>query len=324
MMLQQTTVATAISYWGRFLSRFPDLRVLAEAPEQEVLRFWSGLGYYRRARYLQAAARQIIDSGQDVLPSQPDELVRLPGVGPYTAAAVASIAFGRPAPAVDGNVRRVLSRLTALEEDPSRSPGKAMIENWVSALLPLKTPGDFTQALMELGALVCTPRNPACGSCPWSPVCQARKLKAADRFPKIACRPKAVFLTRGLVAIFDRGERLLLAQIPQGELNAGLLTLPGFVLARAESASNLPAQWDSDLGRKLQQGLASQGLQVELGESLGKIRHAITRNRITSFLLAGRVIGRSPRGPLWYWVPRENAGGEAVTGETRKALRHLI
>lgn len=323
-MLQQTTVATAIPYWERFLTRFPDLRTLAEASEQEVLRYWSGLGYYRRARNLQAAARQILDSGRDDLPSHPAELARLPGVGPYTAAAVASIAFGRPAPAVDGNVRRVLSRLTALDENPSRSPGKILIENWVRSLLPQKKPGDVTQALMELGALVCTPRNPACDSCPWGSVCRAREQMAIDRFPKASSRPKADFSTRGLVAILDQHERLLLVQIPPGEHNAGLWTLPGLVLARAESAADLPSRWNPGLGRKLQHGLATQGLQVELKEYLGKVRHTITRNRMISFLLGGRVIGRSPRGSLWCWVPRERVEKEAVTGETRKALRHIV
>jgi len=178
IMLQQTRVAAVVPYYERFLERFPDVRMLASAEESEVLALWSGLGYYSRARNLLRAARMIHESGR--FPRSYEELRSLPGVGEYTAAAIASIAFGEPRAVVDGNVRRVLSRLSCGAEDPARLAQK---------LLDRQRPGDFNQALMELGAEVCRPRSPRCDVCPVARYCQGRRQGRQSEFPER--RPRA-------------------------------------------------------------------------------------------------------------------------------------
>ena len=164
VMLQQTRVATVVDYYTRFMHRFPSLQALAEAAEDDVLKIWQGLGYYRRARALLAGARAVVAKHAGRLPAEPARLRELPGVGPYTAGAIASIAFGVREPVVDGNVTRVLCRLYALAGDPERAPLPQRIRRLASELVPAKRPGDFNQALMELGATLCTPRAPDCSA----------------------------------------------------------------------------------------------------------------------------------------------------------------
>lgn len=215
-MLQQTRVAAAAPYYRRFLERFPDCRSLARAPESEVLRLWSGLGYYSRARNLHRAARQIAAAG-GVFPRDYAAIRALPGVGEYTAAAVASIAFGLPYAAIDGNVRRVLSRLDCREED---------VPELAARLLDRADPGAWNQALMELGATVCLPREPRCDRCPLSRHCQARRQGRQAEFPSPKPRPRTVRAVRRLLLIERRG-RLLLAErggfwdIPDSDLLPG-------------------------------------------------------------------------------------------------------
>ncbi len=185
-MLQQTTVETVIPYYERFLARFPTIRSLAEAPEEEVLKMWSGLGYYSRARNLQKAAKQV-----EALPSTVEELMKLPGVGRYTAGAVASIAFNRPAPILDGNVVRVLSRLYRIGEDPKSAVGQKVF--WKKAEEALTPPyGNFNQALMELGATVCRPSKPLCAGCPIFENCSAFQGGVAAEYPKLPPRAATV------------------------------------------------------------------------------------------------------------------------------------
>lgn len=182
-MLQQTQVATVIPYFNRWMTRFPNVRSLADADEQEVLRHWAGLGYYNRARNLHRAAKSVMTDFAGVFPRTAETLRALPGVGPYTAGAVASIAFDVPAPLVDGNVQRVLSRLYGFEADPRTPKAQAVLWDTARAVVPAARPGDFNSALMELGATVCAPKNPQCLLCPVAAACVARERGIQDQIP---------------------------------------------------------------------------------------------------------------------------------------------
>lgn len=179
VMLQQTQMERAVAYFERWIERFPDLESLARASEDEVLRLWEGLGYYNRARSLLAAARDLVRLHGGMIPAEGEALRSLPGIGPYTAGAVLSVAFNRPEPAVDANVERVLARLVNLELPPSDARAKAFLRDTARSLIPPGRARDFNQALMELGALVCLPRAPRCGQCPWQEACVARGLGLA-------------------------------------------------------------------------------------------------------------------------------------------------
>jgi A/G-specific adenine glycosylase len=222
IMLQQTRVDTVIPYWERWVERFPTVAELAEADLDEVLKHWEGLGYYSRARNLHRAARMVRERFDGILPRTPADLRTLPGVGEYTAGAVASIAYDVPVPAVDGNVRRVLCRLHDLE-----APGAAELRDRAARLVPGDRPGDFNQALMELGATICTPRNPACHACPIAGACEARRLGVQmDRPRPREQKPVPDRRVRTFV-LARRDGALLLARRPEDGLLGGLWELPG-------------------------------------------------------------------------------------------------
>ena len=203
-MLQQTRVSAVIPYYERFLARFPDAATLAEAPEESVLALWSGLGYYSRARNLQKAARQII-AAHESFPQSYEEIRALAGVGDYTAAAVASIAFGLPYAAVDGNVRRVIARITN---------GESGVQQVADRLLDRKNPSRSNQALMELGAVICVPCDPHCDVCPIATCCEARRLGKQNELPAKRAKPVTVHLKRNLLVIRQKG-KILLAPSPR-------------------------------------------------------------------------------------------------------------
>ena len=201
VMLQQTRVDTVIPYYERFMERFPTVRHLAEAPEEEVLKCWEGLGYYSRARNLQAGARQVVELYGGVVPDDKAAISSLKGIGPYTAGAILSIAYNKPEPAVDGNVMRVMSRYFLLEDDIAKPSARTKIERLAASIIPEGRAGDFNQAVMELGALVCTPKSPGCLLCPVLAQCAGRaagrerelpvKSKAKPPRPELAaCRPR--------------------------------------------------------------------------------------------------------------------------------------
>jgi A/G-specific adenine glycosylase len=231
IMLQQTRVATVIPYWLRWMERFPTVRALADAPLDHVLAAWSGLGYYRRARHLHAGARWVAERG-GALPSRAAELRAVPGVGAYTAGAVASIAFGEPAPLVDGNVARVLARVLAVEDDVKSTAGQRAIWAHAAALMAARAvdsePGELNQGLMELGATVCTPSSPACLTCPLGAHCRARAAGRQDELPRLPARPREAALPLlATVALWveSRGTILLAQRLASG-LYAGLWELP--------------------------------------------------------------------------------------------------
>ncbi len=215
LMLQQTRVDTVLPYFARFTERWPTLSDLAAASEEEVLQMWAGLGYYRRARNLLRAAVEAEEGGG--LRGSVEALRALPGIGPYTAGAIASIAFGVPAAAVDGNVERVISRVDGRQEDPRKAAGKRAL---TERALEITAPGvasEVTQGLMELGALVCTPRSPRCGGCPWHSGCVARQQGTAEQLPRLPKRRKPTPV-RGVAGLLQRGGRVLLGRRPPGLL----------------------------------------------------------------------------------------------------------
>ncbi len=211
IMLQQTRVAAVIPYYERFLARFPDVRSLAEAPEEEVLRLWSGLGYYSRARNLQKAAQQIVALHGGEFPKEEEAALALSGIGPYTGAAILSIAFDAKHAVLDGNVARVLARLGAIRGDLRESRRWQSLQKMAGELLEPKSPGDWNQAMMELGATVCTPRAPQCLLCPVAKFCRARQSGDPESFPEKRKKREAVqIVLAAAVLSTPRGQTLLL------------------------------------------------------------------------------------------------------------------
>lgn len=284
IMLQQTRVETVIPYFLRWMERFPDVRALAEAEQESVLSAWEGLGYYSRARSLHKAARAIVEKYGGQIPGDLESLRSLPGVGPYTAAAVASIAFGQDAPALDGNIRRVLARVFNVEE-PARSPeGERRLFSLARENLPPGRAGIFNQALMDLGALVCTPRRPDCPNCPVASYCQARELGVQEerpvREPRLATPHYQV-----TAAVIQENGSVLIAKRPQAGLLGGMWEFPG---GKVQEGEDLPAC----LRREIQEEL---GVDVEVGEHLGEYRHAYTHFKVTLHAFTCRVVQGTPQ-----------------------------
>jgi A/G-specific adenine glycosylase len=293
VMLQQTQVRTALPYYRRFLRRFPSLKCLAGADEQAVLKCWEGLGYYARARNLHRAAARVVAAGGRV-PDRWAGFRELPGVGDYIAAAVLSIAFDRPHAVVDGNVKRVLARLLALDAAADSPAGTRAFQAQADRLLDRARPGDFNQALMELGALVCTPRTPACGSCPLQGLCRAWCAGAVDRFPRRA-PVRRVPEIDAAVGVVVRNNRVLVTRRPAGGLLGGLWEFPGGKIGPGET----PAQ------ACIREIAEEVGLRVSVTEPLAEVRHAYTHFRVRLHVLICRHLGGRVRlnGPTAFrWV----------------------
>ena len=270
IMLQQTRVETVIPYFERWMQLFPGVAELAAAPEQAVLRAWEGLGYYSRARNLQRAARQVMTDHGGRLPADRAALEKLPGIGRYTAGAIASMAFGLDAPALDGNIRRVLARLFAVRL-PARSPqGERALWALAEANLPPGRAGDFNQALMDLGSGVCTPRAPQCLLCPLRELCQATAQGIQEELPVLAARAEVPhYLVTA--AVIQREGRVLIARRPAEGLLGGLWEFPG---GKVEPGESLP----QGLTREIKEELDAE---IEVGEALGVYRHAYTHFKVT-------------------------------------------
>ena len=264
-MLQQTRVETVVHYYERFLARFPDLHSLATADTDDVLGEWAGLGYYGRARNLQTAARQVVEEWGGEMPDDVEGLSSLKGVGRYTAGAVASIAFDRPAPVVDGNVTRVLTRLLGIREEVGSAPVLRRLWEEAEALARGRSPGDLNQALMELGATVCTPRSPLCEVCPIAAHCRARESGDPEAIPVKRPRPKPKRLEAAAAFLERRGKALAVRRPPRGLLG-GLWELPGGEL----NAKEIP---EEGLARSMRERV---GLTLSGIEKLGTVRHVFT------------------------------------------------
>jgi A/G-specific adenine glycosylase len=309
VMLQQTTVKTVLPYYESFLARFPTLPELAMAREDDVLAAWSGLGYYHRARNLLRAARHVLERHAGRFPATLEAALAVPGVGLYTASAVLSIAHGVALPVVDGNVRRVLSRLRALRGPRWRKD--APYYNLAEQLLERDAPGDWNQALMELGATVCSARRPACPACPLRGSCRAAALGIAERLPEGRPRRAPLDVTVA-AALVERGGRLLLVRREEGKLLGRLWEVP---------QTSLTSRGLADLPRELRE---RHGLELLPGVLAVRVRHAITFRRIRVEAYRARLL-RTPRGDperLRWATPLEIAG-LPVSSLTRKIVAGL-
>ncbi len=278
IMLQQTQVTAVIPYYERWLARFPTVADLAAAPLGDVLKLWEGLGYYSRARNLHAAAQKVMAEFDGRLPETVEELQKLPGIGRYTAGAIASIVFNQPAPILDGNVIRVFSRLTDLPDDVTTTAAKKKLWQMASDLVPTERPGDFNEALMELGQQVCLPKRPHCLLCPLSPHCLARQRGTQLERPVRPPRKRTPHydVTAGVIwrqpgPAFTNQTEFLIAQRPLDGLLGGLWEFPG---GKQEKGESLPEA----LKREIQEEL---GMDIEVGSNLTVVQHAYTHFRIT-------------------------------------------
>ncbi|MDG5786241.1 A/G-specific adenine glycosylase [Evansella sp. AB-P1] len=226
IMLQQTKVDTVIPYFERFIEKFPTIEALADAEEETVLKAWEGLGYYSRARNLHQAVKEVKESYGGKVPDQPSDVQKLRGVGPYTAGAILSIAYDKPAPAVDGNVMRVLSRLLLIEDDISKVTTRKKFEKIVTEIISKEYPSDFNQAMMELGALICTPRKPSCLLCPVRTHCRAQHAGVQEQLPIKAKKAAPIVKKMQAVVLFDNQGKVLIEQRPSSGLLAKLWQFP--------------------------------------------------------------------------------------------------
>jgi A/G-specific adenine glycosylase len=282
-MLQQTTVAVVLPYYERFLKAFPALASLAQASEEEVLARWSGLGYYRRAKLLHQGAKLLQEKFRGQLPRQTENLQKIPGIGPYTAGAIASIAFGEAAPLVDGNVVRVLSRLFGLKGHAKSGELRKKVGERAARLLDARHPGDFNQALMELGATVCRPVLPSCERCPVDRFCSAQKTGRAETYPEPAPQKKTVPLYRA-AALCRQNGGILLVKKQNSRWFQGMWELP-------QDFREAPVLSPDSLGALLRRQL---GVSVANWKPLPQTRHSITHHRITTQAWLGDVRG-NPR-----------------------------
>jgi len=283
IMLQQTTIQHGTRYFLAFTKRWPRVEDLAAAKDEEVMAAWAGLGYYARARNLLKCARAVVALG--AFPQTAKELIKLPGIGPYTAGAVGALAFGERAPAVDGNVERVFSRLLALEMPWDKA--KVRIRDEVSALVPEDRPAEFAEGLMDLGATICTPKRPNCLICPVSTFCKARKASQAERYPIKAKKKKVPHRTGHVFLLLD-GEHILLERRPDKGLLGGMLGLPGSDW-REEDAGQMcgaPAKTD--------------------WQARGQVRHVFTHFSLELTVWQGRLKGKRPKGE---WVKIKDVDG---------------
>ena len=330
VMLQQTRAAVVSPYFERWMRRFPTISSLAAASEEEVLKAWEGLGYYARALRLRRAAREIVRRHGGRVPATADVLRTLPGIGPYTAGAVASIAYGSPVPAVDANVRRVLARLM---NEPEPSP--RVLEEWAGALVDPADPGDFNQALMELGARICLPRAPRCGACPIPSHCRAREAGTQAVVP--ARRPRAplpeyMVACAGLVSREGESSSVLLRRRPAGGLLGGMWEVPGEEVDDPARAGRTASQLAGRLvgaGRPDRAGGPPRGMPVRIGpmRELRPVRHVFTHRRVTYLPFAFEVsaVDRRPDLPGPYrWVSRAGAKELPMGVAQLKLLKQLF
>jgi A/G-specific adenine glycosylase len=317
IMLQQTQVATVIPYFERFMQALPNLPALAQANERDVLNLWEGLGYYRRARQLHRAAKIIVERHGGEFPRDLDRVRQLPGIGRYTAGAIVSIAFDLPAPILEANTVRLLSRLVAFEGDPASTAGRRLLWHLAESVLPARDCRSFNQALMELGSLVCVPQTPACDRCPLQKLCRTSKLGRQEQIPALRPKPQIEAVLEAAIVVWRSG-RVLLRQRPSGERWAGLWDFLRFGLSDRR-------------GRALEQELREKthdhcGLSVDELRHLATLKHGVTRFRITLECYAARTNSRQtglPEG-TWRWVRPSDLKDFPLSVTGRKLSRLLV
>src|SRR3990170_3451373 len=301
IMLQQTTVAAVKDYYIKFLSRWPKVSDLAKASQEDVLRAWAGLGYYARARNLHACAIKVVSEWNEKFPDTEEALRTLPGIGPYTAAAIAAIAFDRPHAAVDGNAERVVARLYAIETPlPAAKP---LIKIKAQALVPEKRAGDFAQALMDLGATVCTPRTANCGICPWTDDCEGSRRGIAESLPRKAPKVK-VPTRRGIAFWVERDDgHILLRQRPQKGLLGGMMEIPS-------------TPWEANLPRDVVGPVKAEWIRMK-----APVEHTFTHFHLQLSVWKTLTAKQSlPEGGGYRWVHKEELVREALPSLMRKVI----
>lgn len=280
IMLQQTRVEAVIEAYHRFLQALPDVAALASAGEDQLLKLWEGLGYYSRIRNMHKAAVRIMEDFHGTIPSTSKELIRLPGIGPYTAAAIASIAFGEAVPSIDGNLLRVFSRMTAWEQSVKEKSTERAAASYYQGRIPAQRPGDFNQALMDLGATICLPHGrPLCERCPWSVRCVAHQQHCEEAFPILPAKKKRTVETKTVLLIHDH-HRWVLRKRPESGLLAGLYEFPCF-----------PGTWTR---KQIQKEVQEMGLFPLSVKKKKTARHIFTHKEwhMTGYEILVKTIGR--------------------------------
>jgi len=325
IMLQQTRVAAVIPYYERFLTRFPDVRALAEAPQEEVLRLWSGLGYYSRARNLQKAAQQIVAQHGGRFPQKEEAVLALSGIGPYTGSAILSIAFGARHAVLDGNVARVLARLGAIRGDLRESQRWQSLQKTAGALLDSKSPGDWNQAMMELGAMVCTPHSPQCLLCPVAKFCRARQSGDPESFPEKRKKREVVQIALA-AAVFctPRGQTLLLPPPQQKTENKPAADDVATLVSRMWHFPTVAIRKDAQTElRSFLAGLLPNKNSLLPLEPLARVRHAVTYRNVT--VLPFRIaIAQIPRIRGARNIRLEDFSTLPISNLTRKIARAAL
>jgi A/G-specific adenine glycosylase len=303
IMLQQTTVRAVKPYYEKFLALWPDVAALAAAPVEEVMKAWAGLGYYSRARNLHACAKAIVADRAGSFPNDEASLRALPGVGPYTAAAIAAIAFGRRAIVIDGNVERVVARIGAIETPlPAAKPA---IRDCAERLTPSRRAGDFAQAMMDLGATICTPRRPACALCPWMGACAAQARGDPESFPRKAPKRAAIERRGAAFVVTDANGRLLARTRAARGLLGGMTEVPttewsaAFARREAREHAPIPARWT---------------------KAPAPVAHVFTHFPLTLDVYVARLAGDAPAPDGMRWIEAREIAGEAFPNVFRKVL----
>jgi len=316
IMLQQTQVKKVIPYYLKFIESFPDINSLAQAELSQVLKIWEGLGYYARARNLHKAARQLKNNFNGVFPADFDSIKKLPGIGQYTAAAIMSIAYQQQHAVVDGNVSRVICRIFKINEQPKSGVGKQIIQQRAQKLLATDNPGDYNQAIMELGALVCTPRSPKCEICPVEEFCQAQKSGQQLDYPAKAPKKQR---PHNIIAagIIHKDDKILIARRPEEGLLGGLWEFPGGKLEDGETL-------EQAVKREV---LEELGIQVKVNGLYAKINHQYTHFTITLFAYNCEYLSGKPQTigcTDWRWVTLNEIDEYAFPRANRKILDQLL
>lgn len=296
VMLQQTQVERVRDYFQRFIERFPSVEALAAAPESDVLRAWEGLGYYRRARQLHAAASQLVSQYQGVFPQKADELRQLPGIGRYTAAAIASIAFNQPEPIIEANSRRVLARLAGYDQPLVRPRDEEPLWQLAAAVLPRRSAGRFNQALMDFGAIICTAAQPRCSSCPLARTCVAKQQQRVVEIPNLPA-PRTIRRLRETAFVLRHRNRLLVVQRQPGEWWEGLWDFP----------------------RQLPAGIEIAGRRQRVGD----VSYTVTHHQVNCRVALSEVSSRPRSTRHQRWVRLNDLAALAMTAPGRRIVQLL-
>ncbi len=306
IMLQQTRVETVLPYYAKFLSRWPDVTALANARQEEVLSAWAGLGYYARARNLHACAKAVVAEFAGIFPEDEIELRRLPGIGAYTSAAVSAIAFGRKATPVDGNIERVMSRLFAVEE--KLPAAKKTLARLAAELTPALRAGDFAQALMDLGATICTPKKPACAICPWLEPCVARGRGDQETFPRKVEKAEGKLRKGAAFVVLREDDHILLRTRGEKGLLASMTEVPG-------------SEWNAEY----KESTASAPMRgLKWRKVSGVVRHVFTHFPLELTVYFVRVPKKAGAPKAMRFVPLDELDREALPSVMRKVIAHAL